>query len=271
MATVGRWSSVQEADEHALVVLAMNRSCRVRGDDRGFILEVDPDDAEPVSRELSIYGEEQEIERNKPLPSEMPVFSAGLELAFVWAVVLGLIYLRQLANPALTENFLNSSLSVFIEGEWWRPFTALFLHADAEHLIGNIAIGGFFCLLVATAFGPLRGWLLILITGYLGNLLNAWIHMPDEFRSLGASTATFGALGLVVGHGVIEAIRTQRYGALKALLIPLGAGASLFGWFGVGGADTDVSAHLLGTMFGLMLGVAISSFIRPTKAAEKPV
>lgn len=250
-----------EADERALVVLAMNRDCRVRAEPEGFVLEVEADDATPVEHELALYEEECR-EAPAPIP-EAVGHSPGLGVALLWALALGFVFLRQIADPSLTDRFMNSAVGVIHGGEWWRPLTALFLHADIEHLMGNIVIGGFFCLMVATAFGPWRGWGLIFLSGYLGNLLNAWLHLPGPFYSLGASTATFGALGLVVGHGLAGVLRHHRLRETKRLLVPLGAGLGLFGWFGIGGADTDVSAHLLGTGCGVLLGAAISLLARP--------
>lgn len=259
---VGRWPSLAEADERALVVLAMNRDCRVRADPEGFVLEVEPGDAAPVAEELALYeGERTEV---RPVP-EAVGYSPGLEVALLWALALGFVFLRQVADPSLADRFMNSTVGVLGEGEWWRPFTALFLHADAGHLLGNVAIGGFFCLMVATTFGPWRGWGLILLCGYLGNLLNAWLHAPGPFFSLGASTATFGALGLVVGHGLVAVLRTHRMREMKRLLVPLGVGLGLFGWFGIGGADTDVSAHLLGAGCGVVLGAAVTSLLGPPR------
>lgn len=252
---VGRWSSLAEADERALVVLAMNRGCQVRAEPEGFVLEVEPEDVEPVADELELY--EQERDEVKPVP-EAIAYSPGLEVAMLWVLVLGFVFIRQTLDPSMEDHFLNSTAGVLREGEWWRPFTALFLHADLEHLMGNVAIGGFFCLMVATAFGPWRGWGLILLCGYLGNLVNAWLHAPGPFFSLGASTATFGALGLVIGHGLMSVLRTHRFREMKRLLVPLGVGLGLFGWFGIGGADTDVSAHVLGTGWGLVLGSGVS-------------
>lgn len=252
---VGRWPSLAEADERALVVLAMNRDCRVRAEPEGFVLEVDAAEAGPIEHELALY--EEESRQPVPLPEAMG-HSPGLEVAMLWVLALGFVFLRQMADPAITDRFMNSTVGVLQDGEWWRPFTALFLHADAEHLMGNIAIGGFFCLMVATAFGPWRGWGLIFLSGYLGNLLNAWLHAPGPFYSLGASTATFGALGLVVGHGLVAVLRSHRMREMKRLLVPLGVGLGLFGWFGIGGADTDVSAHLLGAGCGILLGMSVS-------------
>ncbi|BCX48817.1 serine protease, rhomboid family [Haloferula helveola] len=262
---VGRWPSVAEAYEHSIVVLAMNRDCQVRREGEEFVLEVDPADAEPVGLELALYAEEQQAVAG-PRP-ELPAFSLGLELAFVWAVVLTAVFLRQDIDPSLEGRFLNSSVGVFQDGEWWRPFTALFLHADGGHLLGNIFIGGFFCILACSAFGPWRGWLLILLCGTLGNLINGWIHLPGPFLSLGASTATFGALGLVVGRGLADVWRTRNYGALKPLLVPLGVGFGLFSFFGMGGGETDasvqtdVTAHIFGLVCGVVAGVLAGAAI----------
>lgn len=252
---VGRWSSLAEADERALVVLAMNRDCRVRAEPEGYVLEVETDDAGPIERELALY--EEEASQPQPLP-EAVGHSPGLEVAMLWVLALGFVFYRQMVDPGITDRFMNSTVDVLQQGEWWRPLTALFLHADAEHLMGNIMIGGFFCLMVATAFGRWKGWGLILFSGYLGNLLNAWLHAPGPFHSLGASTATFGALGLVVGHGIVGVLRSHRMRDLKRILVPLGVGLGLFGWFGIGGADTDVSAHLLGAGCGVLLGIFVS-------------
>ena len=91
-----------------------------------------------------------------------------MELALLWVLSLVGVFLVQIKDPAIVDRFSNSSIGLFFENEWWRPFTALFLHADFPHLAGNVMIGGVFCVLVAQSFGQLRGWLLILASGVMG-------------------------------------------------------------------------------------------------------
>jgi membrane associated rhomboid family serine protease len=264
MTAVGRWPTLDEAQEHALVVLAMNRDCRLSAlgeTGRAYQLEVVPEAVPEVRRELELYAAECEEAAAAPKPGEIPEFPAGLGVAALWALVLWMVFVRQARDPGLVERFANSAQGVWRDGEWWRSFTALFLHADLEHLMGNILIGGVFCLLVAVSFGPWRGWLLILACGFIGNLINAKLHQPGPFFSIGASTATFGALGLVIGHGLRHAWENRQFRELRLLLGPFGAGACLFGWFGVGGVDTDVSAHLLGTATGIVLGWFVARWI----------
>ena len=160
----------------------------------------------------------------------------------------------------MTERYLNSSLAVVDNLEIYRPFTALFLHGDLEHLMGNVVLGVIFFLFVSNSFGPLRGWFLILLSGFLGNTLNAVIHHPDAFRSLGASTAVFGALGLLVGTGLDVAWRERSYRRGLQAFVPLLAGLILFSIHGIGGPGTDVMAHIWGLFFGIILGLPASRY-----------
>ncbi|MEP4078656.1 rhomboid family intramembrane serine protease [Haloferula sp.] len=252
LAVVGQWQSLDEAYEHALVVLAMNLDCFVREIDGFFALEVDSGNEGVIRDELDEYAVEQQQWRER---AELPVGAVGMELAMLWVLLLVGIFLCQIKDPAVTERFSNSSIGLFVEGEWWRPFTALFLHADFHHLAGNVLIGGVFCVMVAQSFGQWRGWLLILASGVMGNTITAGVHYPEAFRSIGASTATFGALGLLVGMGVVLAWHSRSYRKLKPIVVPVAVGLVLLGWFGAGGVDTDVLGHLFGWLSGAVLGL----------------
>jgi membrane associated rhomboid family serine protease len=140
-------------------------------------------------------------------------------------------------------------------GEWWRPVTALTLHADAAHLLGNAAFGSFFGHSVARYLGGGAGWLAILVCGALGNLANGLL-MGADHRSIGASTAVFAALGLLTAwcwrRGFPPgASRRER-------LAPVAAGIGLLAFTGTGGIDTDLGAHLLGFSAGFAGGLAFA-------------
>jgi len=165
----------------------------------------------------------------------------------------------QQENPMVTEWFSNSSRAVFAEGQWWRPLTALFLHGDFDHLLGNVVFGLLFFLLVSRSVGPRTGWLLIFLSGTLGNLVTAWIRYPVAIQSLGASTATFGAIGILVGQGTAATWRSASHRRWVSLIVPVGAGLVLLGWLGAGEPPTDVLGHLIGFVVGWMLGVTAGS------------
>jgi membrane associated rhomboid family serine protease len=129
--------------------------------------------------------------------------------------------------------------------------------------LGNIFIGGIFCVMVAQSVGAWRGWALILAAGTLGNALNAGLRFPAEFLSLGASTATFGAVGILVGTASVAAWRSRSYRELRPVLVPVVIGLVLLGWYGTGGetaadggGNTDVAGHFAGWASGVLLGGA---------------
>jgi rhomboid protease GluP len=256
------WPSFPAAYERALVVLAMNQECWIEDRDGQFALHADPQQEPAIRRELALYEAEESQRRERVEP---PVFPAGFDLAGLWVVTLVAVFVQQARWPEITDRFSNSSLSLVRDGEWWRPFTSLFLHADTGHLLGNVFIGGIFCLMVAQSVGAFRGWLLILAGGTLGNALNAWLHFPAAFSSIGASTATFAAVGLLVAGGCVNAWKAGSPREFRPLLLPLFVGTVLLGMFGAGGGNTDVSGHVLGTGAGFLLGFVTMAF--PKKKA----
>jgi len=197
---VGFFAELGKAQEYVLVVLAKNWSCLLEKDgvSNRYVIYVDPEDEDDIAREFSAYTEEQlDYGRRAGSPLELPVFQSGAWVAFIWVVLLLACYLLQGIYPSMVGGGLSSSLGMIDRGEWWRPFTALFLHADVSHLLGNIAMGSLFVILVSRSVGVAVGWLLVLAGGVVGNILTAWAHYPAAFHSLGASTAVFGALGTV--------------------------------------------------------------------------
>jgi rhomboid protease GluP len=264
---VGAWPSLSEAEEHAMVVLAMNRECWIFPESGRYALHAPSAEAPVIHREFELYEQEQAQRQERVEP---PVFPAGMELAFAWAFSLLVVFFWQMKDPALADRFCNSSLALVEGGEWWRSFTALFLHADAGHLLSNIGIGGIFCVMVAHTVGAWRGWALILAGGMLGNLINAWARYPGHFESLGASTATFAAVGILTGVATLRAWRFHSLREFRPLLVPLLTGLIVLGWYGTGGegpdaGNTDVAGHAAGWTGGFLLGIATQKFER-TKA-----
>ncbi|MCU0796846.1 MAG: rhomboid family intramembrane serine protease [Akkermansiaceae bacterium] len=256
---VGRWPSLAAADEHALVVLAMRMDCRVEPREEGFALEVELPRVDEVRSELEAYAQEQ-AEQVAPRAAR-EVSGAGWVPALLWAAALIFLHFQRAGSKEWVDRWANDGEAVWVGQEFWRAFTALFLHADGGHLAGNVLIGGAFCVMVGAVLGGWRGWLWILVSGSSGNLLAGWLQWrwfgEEEFRSIGASTATFGALGLLVGVGLMRAWRDRSYGRLKRLLVPLGVGTALISMYGAGGVNTDVVGHFSGFGCGMVLGLAV--------------
>ncbi|MFH1568073.1 MAG: rhomboid family intramembrane serine protease [Gemmatimonadota bacterium] len=138
-----------------------------------------------------------------------------------------------------------------VEGEWWRTVTALTLHADGSHLLNNLVFGSLFGVLLAQDVGVGWAWLGLVLSGALGNGLNAWLH-PPEHASIGASTGVFGAVGLLMGVQFRKPVAARR-SRLRRWAPPV-IGAVFLGLLGTAGERTDVMAHLTGVAVGMAMG-----------------
>ena len=147
--------------------------------------------------------------------------------------------------------------ALVIDGEWWRTITALTLHANLGHLMANSLFGAVFGLLVGRHLGSGFGWLLVLLGGALGNALDALIQSED-FRSIGASTATFASIGIVGAfvwrRGYYRAVDWRRS------LAPIFAAIALLAYTGIEGENIDVIAHVMGLAVGLCCGFGAAGY-----------
>ncbi len=142
------------------------------------------------------------------------------------------------------------SVRILQGGEWWRLLTALTLHADPVHILGNFCFGAILVHFVCKTLGIGLGWSLVLAAGVLGNLVNVMVRAGDH-HAVGFSTAVFGAVGILCGLEL-------RMRSLRGVLLPLGGGAAFLAMLGAGGEQTDFGAHCWGLAVGFMLGGLIA-------------
>ena len=91
--------------------------------------------------------------------------------------------------------------------------TALTLHADVAHLVGNAIACVVLITAVAWSLGPGVGTWLVLLAGAGGNALRALAH--EALRLVGASTAIFGALGILAMLQIAARRQRRRRGARR--------------------------------------------------------
>lgn len=252
-------------EEQALVLKAMDIAHFVTEQPDACHLMVPEAAAARARDQLGLYRRENPQRLVEPWPAIAP--SRGLALATAWIVALSLAYAVQV-SALFGLDWLGAGELVagrVRAGEWWRVVTALSLHADIEHVIGNIVFGAFFAYLAGQHLGSGVAALGTVALAGLGNAANAFLQVAQH-RSIGASTAVFAALGLVaaVVLGSSRRQRQQRPGWARRWSPAVGA-VALLAYTGTGDEHTDVFAHLAGFLTGVLGGTGLHALggVRP--------
>lgn len=264
------WTSVfvaatrRPCEEQALVLRAMDIAHLLSEQPDGCHVMVPLELAARARGELLAYRRENPKRQVIDWPAIPP--PRGLRLAVAWVLVLALAWLVQ-NSTLFAVDWLGAGELVagrLRAGEWWRAFTALTLHADIAHVIGNIVFGACFGYLAGQHLGSGVAALAIVVLAGIGNLANALVQLGSH-RSIGASTAVFAALGLVAALAR-AAMRHHALGWARAWA-PLIGGIALLAFIGTGDEHTDIFAHLAGFLAGLVGGLLLQRLGGPRPPA----
>jgi membrane associated rhomboid family serine protease len=262
LADIGRYRRLASARERGLVIAAMDLPHWIERDGRHWVLRVEEAACERAAAAVAEFEME---ERTRPRQPEIEQFRIPKFVVLLTLVVMALLYRLQIAAPAALAGRGVAANEAIGAGEWWRVFTALTLHGDAEHLVSNLGLGVFVFAFVFWRFGAGAGLLGIVLGGGLGNLLNAFAHAAKSHHSIGSSTALFAGLGLLTGGEFAARLMHRAMRTRWQLVVPLGAGLAFLALFGGGGANSDgtpaldagrvdVMAHLFGLAAGILVG-----------------
>ncbi|MEQ9823090.1 MAG: rhomboid family intramembrane serine protease [Puniceicoccaceae bacterium] len=258
LVTVGRYRRPRQANDDTLLILSMGLPYWMVPVEQGYEVRVQPQVAQQVINQLKRSRRENRFWPQR-MEAHEPVRLVGIGAFLPAAAILVLMFLaQQFWGTAVNEAGSLDVQAIHEKGQWWRVLTALTLHADAAHLIGNLGMGCFFSLFVLQQFGVRLGWLLILLSGALGNTLNASLRGEQSFAAIGASTAVFSAVGLVAGHALAHLMLRRELLRLRELMLPLFVAFGVLGWWGSSGENTDFMGHLFGLMAGLGIGCSVS-------------
>ncbi|MGJ8651718.1 MAG: rhomboid family intramembrane serine protease [Opitutaceae bacterium] len=254
LTAVAVYEDFARSGEAGLVILAMGEAYWTLMHGDAYVICVDLKRANSICKELDAYSLLDGTKRVRAL-SNYSEFSFGWASFVVYAVLLiGVFFLQE--RYGLVAAGRVDAVAVVEGGQYWRALTALCLHADVVHLVSNLVAGAGFAFFVARFFGAVSGWLLILLSGTAGNLLNAWVYYPEPHFSIGASTAVFGGLGLLTGVGIWVALAEPKgEWTLPRWLLPVFGGFTLLGLIGVGDGLVDVAAHISGFICGIVFGI----------------
>jgi len=247
-------SERQLAEEWELVLLAQGLSPSLRRTADGFALSVPREQLATALASLSAYEREnprQRAERIDAIETARWVVGAAVGLSLLLFYSITVQWLPELSWFARG----GADAEKILQGEFWRTVTALTLHGDVAHVLSNAIALALFLSAVSSMTGAGLGGALVLLAGAGGNFANAVWHGSPHI-SVGASTAVFGAVGLLASLS----LKRRRGRALNRWRdwLPVAAALALLAMLGSSGERVDIWAHLLGLLVGGLLGMLVA-------------
>lgn len=153
-------------------------------------------------------------------------------------------------SDAVLVNYGQYNLAVF-HGEVWQLFTAMFIHANIEHIVGNMLFLLIFGLRAEKMFDLKEYFSIYFLSGLAGGFLT--LLMGPNMVSVGASGAIFGVIGAstvyprrAIGQSIITALLYSFF----LLIINISQNVNVF-------------AHLGGLLAGLFIGYVLATTRKP--------
>lgn len=154
--------------------------------------------------------------------------------------------------------------SIITDQEYYRLFSAIFLHYDINHLFSNMILLFFLGRIVEKHIGHIAYFVVYMLSGAGGNIISGlWELMMKRYSiSVGASGAVFGLIGallvLVLFHrGRLEQIKWQ--GVILMIIL------SVYNGFVVDNINN--AAHIGGLIIGIIITAIL--LLMPTKAGRE--
>lgn len=198
-------------------------------------------------------------EANERLEREKKLFSFGKPLVtyallIVVSTIFALLEINGGSTSILTLIEFGAKYNPFIEeGQWWRLFSAMFLHIGFLHFFMNSLALFYIGSMVERMYGSRRFLVLYIIAGLFGSIAS---YAFNDQVSAGASGAIFGCFGALLYFGLIHKklfFRTIGMSVVVILAINLS--------FGFIVPIIDNGAHI----GGLVGGFLASSFLHLPK------
>lgn len=146
---------------------------------------------------------------------------------------------------------------IFRSGEWWRFFSAAFLHGSWLHIAFNMYVLFIFGPVLERVLGHLRFTVLYVVAALGGSIASYAVSDPDV-TSVGASGAIFGLMGAAIVAG-----RRLRWDVTQVLVLL--AINVVIGFFSPG---VDWRAHFGGLVVGALVAAVFVWTPAPFRSAR---
>ena len=260
--------SERKARDWALVLQSMSIWHVIRRSAVGWVLLVNDADYPTAARSIDRYeAENRDWPPRRTRERSRHPSSALIPALFLVLAAFLMVTGPASANSAWFERGVAVSSQV-LGSQPWRAVTALTLHADAMHAMGNAISGTVFVSALQRRIGTGGAVLATLASGIAGNVANAVYHQVTvgHHASLGASTAIFGAIGLLAATQLVldrpgdDGVARKR--PWTEIAGPIVGGFALLGALGAGGERTDLGAHFFGLLAGVIIGLVVAFPLR---------
>lgn len=143
---------------------------------------------------------------------------------------------------------------VILGGEYYRLFTAMFLHFGAAHLANNMLVLLVLGEKMEKALGHVKYLIFYLASGLAANGISLAVTLRRGMAdvSAGASGAIFGVVGglvyvIAIHHGQLDGLTNRQMGFMILLML----------YHGFTSSGVDNVAHIGGLISGFLLGILL--------------
>ncbi len=248
----------------------MNQGDPFSADESDALAEPNRSDGEELLRRIDEDAEEIPYISQEMLHHERVDFEAGMKVFPPVTIALMLaciaVYLRQLRVGGLDNRMRIVETGAMahdevLHGQLWRLISGGFLHANAEHLAGNMFMLFILGMACEHAFGRGAFLFLYVTAGVVGSLLTMATPMP----TVGASGAIFGLAGAVLASIVAHRHRIEVRDHRVAIVLAVWATYTLA--LGLFSPIVSNSCHIGGLLGGLILGWSLPSALLTDRRA----
>lgn len=179
----------------------------------------------------------------------------------VGLIIVNLIvfFLNEMIGSNLDTEFMLNHGAMYTpyikdSSEWYRYFTALFLHFGIRHLLNNMLLLYVLGNYLERYLGRIKFLILYLVSGIGANVLSGLLsyHQGKAVVSAGASGAVFAVLGgliwvILANRGRLENLTAEKMVFMAVLAL----------YYGFSSTGVDNAAHVAGLIIGFILSVLL--------------
>ena len=214
--------------------------------------------------------------------------SYSVTLAIMAMNIVGYILCTQMGEMVYNIGSMNAE-KILVDKQYYRFVTAIFLHADIEHIVSNMIYLVGLGQMVEQMIGHIRFVVLYLLSGFGASIFSLLysILTGDIYDAVGASGAIFGLIGalfiLLVIRDMRRRARRQSGGTdttpnQNGRVMPSGYDSISVGkmvfvvvymiYSGTRAERVDNAAHVGGLVCGLLI-MAVMNLIKPVYSTSR--